>query len=86
MELHPYLFCLFFCLLYFFLPLFEDNGLLSEPDGFALVGQESKGREGALSQEGSPIPGKGVLREVSKHQETLSLLNLWRALETQRAT
>ena len=27
-ELHPYLFCLFFCLLYFFLPLFEDNGLL----------------------------------------------------------
>ena len=28
-ELRPYLFCLFFCLLYFFLPLFEDNGLLS---------------------------------------------------------
>ena len=28
MELHPYLFCLFFCLLYFFLPPFEDNGLL----------------------------------------------------------
>ena len=27
-ELRPYLFCLFFCLLYFFLPLFEDNGLL----------------------------------------------------------
>ena len=27
-ELHPYLFCLFFCLLYFFLPFFEDNGLL----------------------------------------------------------
>ena len=27
-ELHPYLFCLFFCLLYFFLPPFEDNGLL----------------------------------------------------------
>ena len=26
-ELHPYLFCLF-CLLYFFLPPFEDNGLL----------------------------------------------------------
>ena len=28
MELCPYLFCLFFCLLYFFLPLVEDNGLL----------------------------------------------------------
>ena len=27
MELHPYLFCLSFCLLYFFLPPFEDNGL-----------------------------------------------------------
>ena len=32
-------------------------------------------------------PGKGILRrEVSKHQETLSLPSLWRALETQRAT
>ena len=28
MELCPYLFCLFFCLLYFFLLPFEDNGLL----------------------------------------------------------
>ena len=28
MELPPYLFCLFFCLLYFFVPLFEDNELL----------------------------------------------------------
>ena len=28
MELHPYLFCLSFCLLCFFLPPFEDNGLL----------------------------------------------------------
>ena len=28
MELHPSLFCLFFCLLYFFLSPFEDNGLL----------------------------------------------------------
>ena len=27
MELCPYLFCLSFCLLYFFLPPFEDNGL-----------------------------------------------------------
>ena len=27
-ELRPSLFCLFFCLLYFFLPPFEDNGLL----------------------------------------------------------
>ena len=25
---HPYLFCLSFCLLYFFLPPFEDSGLL----------------------------------------------------------
>ena len=32
-------------------------------------------------------PRKAVLkkREVSKHQETLSLASLWRALETQRA-
>ena len=32
--------------------------------------------------------GKGVLkkREVSKHQETFSLVSLWRALEPQRAT
>ena len=28
MELRPYLFCLFFCLLYFFLPPFKDKGLL----------------------------------------------------------
>ena len=27
-ELSPYLFCLFFCLLYFFLPPFKDNDLL----------------------------------------------------------
>ena len=27
-ELPPYLLCLFFCLLYFFLPVFEDNDLL----------------------------------------------------------
>ena len=27
-ELCPYLFCLSFCLLYFFLPPFEENGLL----------------------------------------------------------
>ena len=27
-ELHPYLFCLSFCLLYFFLPPFKNNGLL----------------------------------------------------------
>ena len=32
-------------------------------------------------------PGKGVLKnkEISKHQETLSLVGLWRALESQRA-
>ena len=30
-------------------------------------------------------PGKGVLkREVSKHQETLSLSSLWLSLEAQR--
>ena len=28
MELGPYLFCLSFYLLYFFLPPYEDNGLL----------------------------------------------------------
>ena len=28
MELHPYFFCLSFYLLYFFVPPFEDNGLL----------------------------------------------------------
>ena len=28
MELHPYLFCLPFYLLYFFLPPFKNNGLL----------------------------------------------------------
>ena len=33
-------------------------------------------------------PRKAVLkkREVSKHQETLSLASLWRALDPQRAT
>ena len=31
-------------------------------------------------------PGKGVLGEVSKHQETLSLPGLWGVLESQRAT
>ena len=32
-------------------------------------------------------PGKGILRrEVSKHQETLSLPSPWRALEAQRTT
>ena len=55
--------------------------------------RDKGGREGAPSQEGNPIPGreahprKGILRrEVSKHQETLSLPSLWRALEAQRAT
>ena len=32
-------------------------------------------------------PGEGVVRgEVSKHQETLSLADLWGVLESQRAT
>ena len=43
--------------------------------------RDQRGRDGAASQEGSLKK-----REVSKHQETLSLLSLWRALEAQRAT
>ena len=43
--------------------------------------RDKRGREGAPSQEGSLKK-----REVSKHQETLSLPSLWRALEAQRAT
>ena len=31
-------------------------------------------------------PRKGVLKEVSKHQETLSLAGLWGVLESQKAT
>ena len=51
------------------------------------VKRDKGGRAGALTQEGSPVPeGSLTKKEVSKHQETLSLLNLWRALETQRAT
>ena len=42
--------------------------------------RDKGGREGAPSQEGN------LRREVSKHQETLSLPSLWRALEAQRAT
>jgi len=45
--------------------------------------------KGETKEGGTEIhPGKGVLknREDSKHQETLSLVNLWRALEPQRAT
>ena len=45
------------------------------------VGRELHPRKGVLSREGSLKK-----REVSKHQETLSLLSLWRALEAQRAT
>ena len=43
--------------------------------------RDKKGRDGVLSWEGSLKK-----REVSKHQETLSLLSLWQALEPQRAT
>ena len=43
--------------------------------------RDKGGREGAPSREGSLKK-----REVSKHQETLSLLSLWRDLEAQRAT
>ena len=43
--------------------------------------RDKRGRDRAPSQEGSLKK-----REVSKHQETLSLLSLWQALEPQRAT
>ena len=43
--------------------------------------RDKRGRDGALSQEGS-----FKKREVSKLQETLSLSSLWWALEAQRAT
>ena len=43
--------------------------------------RDKRVRDRAPSQEGSLKK-----REVSKHQEALSLLNLWRALEPQRAT
>ena len=43
--------------------------------------RDKRGRDGALPPEGSLEK-----REVSKHQETLSLPSLWRALEPQRAT
>ena len=42
--------------------------------------RDKRGRDGDLSQEGS------LKREVSKHQETLSLADLWGILESQRAT
>ena len=42
---------------------------------------DKRGRDGALSWEGNLKK-----KEVSKHQEALSLLNLWQALEAQRAT
>ena len=45
------------------------------------VGRELHPWKGVPSREGSLNK-----REVSKHQETLSLLSLWRALEAQRAT
>ena len=45
------------------------------------VGRELRPGKGILSREGSLKK-----REVSKHQETLSLLSLWQALEAQRAT
>ena len=43
--------------------------------------REKRGRDGAPSWEGSLKK-----REVSKHQETLSLPSLWQALEPQTAT
>ena len=52
--------------------------------GYALgsiTTNKASGGDGALSQEGSLRK-----REISKHQETLSCLSLWQALEPQRAT
>ena len=43
--------------------------------------RDKSGRDGAPSLEGSLKK-----REVSKHQETLSMPSLWQALEAQRAT
>ena len=45
------------------------------------VGRKLHPGKGVPSQEGSLKK-----REVSNHQETLSLLSLWRALEPQRVT
>ena len=45
------------------------------------VGRELRPGKGVLAREGSLKK-----REVSKHQETLSLPSLWRDLEAQRAT
>jgi len=52
-------------------------------------GKKYKGLKREIKEVGTEIcPGKGVLkkREVSKYQETLSLVSLWQALEPQRAT
>ena len=43
--------------------------------------RDKRGRDGDLSREGSLKK-----REVSKHQETLLPVGLWRDLESQRAT
>ena len=43
--------------------------------------RDKRGRDETPSLEGSLKK-----REVTKHQETLSLLRLWQALEAQRAT
>ena len=43
--------------------------------------RDKRGRDEVPSREGTVKK-----REVSKHQETLSLPSLWRALEPQRAT
>ena len=62
----------------------QKNRSLSSKTGRKNIKDEKRdkgGREGAPSREGSLKK-----REVSKHQETLSLLSLWRALEAQRAT
>ena len=50
--------------------------------------RDKGGREGSsiLGRESRPGEGSLKKREVSKHQETLSLLSLWQALEAQRAT
>ena len=60
----------------------QKSGSLSSKQVGKNIKDEKRDKGGRESR-----PGKGILRrEVSKHQETLSLPSLWRALEAQRAT
>ena len=61
--------------------LHSRKGVLKREKNIKDKKRDKRGRNGAASQEGSLKK-----RDVSKHQETLSLPSLWRALEAQRAT